>query len=99
MDYAVAISNNDMAYLYWHIDEKIPRCLGFSVIRHEAGKPGAGTALPAMVGFPSSQAGGKHFETTNEWPIQKFSWKDVYATRGQTYWYEIVPMMLPARGG
>jgi hypothetical protein len=29
---AVAISNKDMVYLHWHVDGKIPNCLGFSVI-------------------------------------------------------------------
>jgi hypothetical protein len=49
---AVAISNNDMVYLHWHVAGKIPDCLGFSVIRHDA-KTQSKQALPAMVGFSS----------------------------------------------
>jgi phosphatidylserine/phosphatidylglycerophosphate/cardiolipin synthase-like enzyme len=94
---AVAISNNDMVYLHWHVDGKVPNCLGFNVIRHDA-KSGRQQPLPAMVGFPtgarkSKKAAGERFMDTSVWPIQKYSWKDVFATRGRTYWYEIVPML------
>ena len=77
----VAISNNDMVYLHWHVQEKIKDCLGFSVIRHEGSK--AGQPLPAMVGFeagkPGSQQAGSKFKDTNVWPVQKYAWKDVFA--------------------
>jgi len=89
---AVAISNNDMVYLHWQVEEKIPGCLGFSVIRHDA-KTNSKRALPAMVGFPSAKNAGKKFSDTDEWPVQKYSWKDLFAKRGGTYWYEIVPMI------
>ncbi|HJT98319.1 MAG TPA: phospholipase D-like domain-containing protein, partial [Rhodanobacteraceae bacterium] len=94
---AVAISNNDMVYLHWTVAEKIPHCLGFSVIRHDA-KSGEAKPLPAMVGFTSdtregSRAAGSKFRDTNVWPVQKYAWKDLFAARGGTYWYEIVPML------
>lgn len=90
---AVAISNNDMVYLHWNVDRKIPGCLGFTVIRHDA-RSGAGQPLPAMVGFPKDKVkGGGKFRDTSVWPIQKFAWKDLFARRGGTYWYEIVPMI------
>jgi phosphatidylserine/phosphatidylglycerophosphate/cardiolipin synthase-like enzyme len=94
---AVAISNNDMVYLHWHVDEKIPGCLGFNVIRHDA-KTQQQQPLPAMVGFSSdtaagNAAAGKKFRDTAVWPVQKYSWKDLFAQRGGTYWYEIVPMI------
>jgi hypothetical protein len=94
---AVAISNNDMVYLHWHVDSKIPGCLGFSVIRHEEDSQ-RGQALPAMVGFSSDteagrKAAGDKFRDTNVWPIQKYAWKDLFAKHGGTYWYEIVPMI------
>jgi len=95
---AVAISNNDMIYLHWHVDGKIPDCLGFSVLRHEAGSQQPPQPLPAMVGFSSDTQAGKQaaankFRDTNVWPIQKYSWKDLFAKRGGTYWYEILPML------
>jgi phospholipase D-like protein len=93
---AIAISNNDMVYLHWSVPEKIPDCLGFSVIRHDVGTREQ-TALPAMVGFQSrdekSAEAGKRFKDTDVWPVQKYSWKDVFAQRGRTYWFEIVPMI------
>jgi hypothetical protein len=94
---AVAISNNDMVYLHWNVEGKIPGCLGFSVIRHDA-KTERQQALPAMVGFSSDTAEGKQaaankFKDTNTWPVQKYAWKDVFAERGGTFWYEIVPMI------
>jgi phosphatidylserine/phosphatidylglycerophosphate/cardiolipin synthase-like enzyme len=94
---AVAISNNDMVYLHWNVEGKIPGCLGFSVIRHDA-KTQRKQALPAMVGFSSDTAEGKKaaaskFRDTNAWPVQKYAWKDLFAERGGTYWYEIVPMI------
>ena len=46
---AVAISNNDMVYLHWNVDGKIPDCLGFSVIRHDT-KTNSKEALPGIFG-------------------------------------------------
>jgi phosphatidylserine/phosphatidylglycerophosphate/cardiolipin synthase-like enzyme len=88
----VAISNNDIVYLHWHFDGKITDCLGFSVIRHDA-KGKKGVALPAMVGFPDDKPSETKFKDTDVWPVQKFAWKDLFAPRGGTYWYEIVPMI------
>jgi phosphatidylserine/phosphatidylglycerophosphate/cardiolipin synthase-like enzyme len=90
---AIAISNNDMVYLHWHVPQKIEACLGFTVIRHDTKRNDA-KPLPAMVGFPGAKRdAGKRFKTTNDWPVQKYAWKDVFAPRGGTYWYEIVPMI------
>jgi hypothetical protein len=65
---AIAISNNDMVYLHWSVPEKIPDCLGFSVIRHDIGTREQ-TALPAMVGFQSrdgeSAEAGKRSKDTD----------------------------------
>ena len=95
---AVAISNNDMVYLHWNVSGKIPDCLGFKIIRHDAASHDQ-QVLPAMVGFASSdtsegkKAAGQRFRDTGVWPVQKYSWKDLFAKRGGTYWYEIVPML------
>jgi phosphatidylserine/phosphatidylglycerophosphate/cardiolipin synthase-like enzyme len=90
--FAYAISNNDMVYLYWHVPSKIPDCLGFSVVRHDQ-VTGKSEPLPAMVGFPTTKEASHKFDTTDNWPVQKFAWKDLFAVRGKTYWYEIVPML------
>jgi phosphatidylserine/phosphatidylglycerophosphate/cardiolipin synthase-like enzyme len=95
---AVAISNNDMVYLHWNVAGKISDCLGFNIVRHDA-KSKDQQPLPAMVGFASSdtkegkKAAGRKFRDTAVWPVQKYAWKDVFAKRGGTYWYEIVPML------
>jgi phosphatidylserine/phosphatidylglycerophosphate/cardiolipin synthase-like enzyme len=95
---AVAISNNDMVYLHWYFEAKIPHCLGFTVIRHDT-KTERQQALPAMVGFrqedtsEGKKAASQRFRNTNVWPVQKFAWKDLFAERGGTYWYEIIPMI------
>jgi hypothetical protein len=87
---------NDMVYLHWHAADKILDCLGFSVIRHDA-HTDEHSALPAMVGFKNqddeSTEAGQRFKDTDIWPVQKYAWKDLFATRGRTYWYEIVPMI------
>lgn len=90
--FAYAIANNDMVYVYWNVPTKIADCLGFSVIRHDP-TTGKSEPLPAMVGFPSDKEASDKFNNTNNWPLQKFAWKDLYAERDKTYWYEIVPML------
>jgi len=89
---ATAISNNDMVYLHWNVPDKIPECLGFSIVRHELNSR-SGTPLPAMVGFPGDKPAGRKFKNTDVWPVQKYAWKDLFAKRGGTYWYEIIPMI------
>lgn len=89
---AVAISNNDMVYLHWVVETKLPQCLGFAIIRHDS-KTNSSQPLPAMVGFTNQKSAGNKFKDTTVWPVQKYSWKDLFATRGGTYWYEIVPML------
>jgi hypothetical protein len=46
-----------------------------------------------MVGFPGDKPAGLRFRDTSVWPVQKFAWKDLFAKRGGTYWYAIVPML------
>jgi phosphatidylserine/phosphatidylglycerophosphate/cardiolipin synthase-like enzyme len=86
---AVAFANNDMAIIAWTFSGKIPGCLGFAVYRIDV-RAGTQTCLPAMATFAGQQAAPGR--TTADAPIQKFFWKDVYAKRGGTYKYKIVPM-------
>ena len=89
----LALANNDIAYIFWKLDQKILGCLGFSVRR--VGANGKTTALPAFVGFEPGQPGKPHaMRNTDVWPVQSFQWKDVFATPG-SYSYQIVPMMGP----
>jgi phosphatidylserine/phosphatidylglycerophosphate/cardiolipin synthase-like enzyme len=86
---AVAFANNDIAVVAWTFGGKLPNCLGFAVYRIDV-RAGTETCLPAMATFSGQEA--TPGRTTADDPIQKFFWKDVYAKRGGTYRYKIVPM-------
>jgi phosphatidylserine/phosphatidylglycerophosphate/cardiolipin synthase-like enzyme len=87
---AVAFANNDIAVVAWTFGGKLPSCVGFAIYRVDV-RAGTETCLPAMATFPDQDA-SKTGRTTADDPIQKFFWKDVYAKRGGTYSYKIVPM-------
>ena len=86
---AVAFSNNDIAVAAWTFGGKITGCLGFAIYRIDV-KAGTETCLPALATFPNQDATAQR--TTAQDPVQKFFWKDVYAKRGGSYSYRIVPM-------
>lgn len=86
---AVAFANNDMAVVAWTLGGKLPSCLGFAIYRIDV-RAGTETCLPAMATFSGQQA--TPGRTTADDPVQKFFWKDVYAKRGGTYKYKIVPL-------
>ena len=86
---AVAFANNDIAVVAWTFNGKLPNCLGFAVYRTDV-RAGTETCLPALATFSGQQATPNR--TTADDPVQKFFWKDVYAKRGGTYSYKIVPM-------
>jgi hypothetical protein len=90
MNKAVAIASNDTVFLSWVYDEKIADCLGFAIYRVDA--TGQRTALPAWVGFKGGSNPNWAHKDTTVWPVQKFSWRDFTASRGDTYTYDIVPM-------
>ena len=85
---ALAFSNNDIAVVAWTFDRHLDGCLGFQVIQIDA--QGNERPLPAMASF-AGQAKDPN-RTTKDAPVQKFWWKDLYAKRGGTYTYRIVPM-------
>jgi len=87
---AIAISNNDVAFIAWKVEAKIPGCLGFAVYRKDA--TGNEVPLPAWVGFQGQSNPNWIAKTTVEWPVQKFTWRDLTAKHGETYTYRIVPM-------
>lgn len=89
---AVAFGNNDVAFIAWTYDEPIADCLGFAVYRQSSTQP-APTPLPAWVGFEGGSNADWQPSTTEVWPVQKFSWRDLTAAAGATYVYQIVPMI------
>lgn len=90
---AIATSNNDTVFIAWSVDEKIPDCIGFTVHRIEGNTE---TPLPAYVGFEGDANPEWKPKTTDDWPVQKFSWKDLYAKVGGVYSYKIIPLGGPS---
>jgi phosphatidylserine/phosphatidylglycerophosphate/cardiolipin synthase-like enzyme len=85
---AIAFSNNDIALVAWTFDRHLDGCLGFAI--HQIDASGKEVVLPALARF-ANQDKSLHL-TTEQAPVQKFWWKDLFAQRGQTYQYRIVPM-------
>lgn len=94
MQNAVAFSNNDVITIAWSYDRKPTGCMGFAVYRID--ESGAEEALPSGAVFKGFVK--KKGQTTRQFPIQKFYWKDVYArltaerTGNRKFRYRIVPL-------
>lgn len=87
---AVAFSNNDIAVVAWTFDRHLDGCLGFAIHQIDIGAGGKETVLPALARFANQNKTASL--TTEQAPVQKFWWKDLFAKRGGTYQYRIVPM-------
>jgi phosphatidylserine/phosphatidylglycerophosphate/cardiolipin synthase-like enzyme len=91
---AVAFANNDVATIAWSYGAKPEGCMGFAVYRIDS--DGKETPLPSHAVFPGETIADG--QTTEEFPIQKFYWKDVYArlvgdkTGNYTFRYKVVPL-------
>jgi phosphatidylserine/phosphatidylglycerophosphate/cardiolipin synthase-like enzyme len=94
MQNAVAFADNDVVVVAWSYGRKLPSCMGFAIYRIDAA--GKETALPSMAVFPGTQR--KPGQTTEQFPIQKFYWKDPYARLiaeeggSRSFRYKIVPL-------
>lgn len=91
---AVAFANNDVVTIAWSYGAKPEGCMGFALYRIDS--KGTETALPSHAVFPGKTI--KAGQTTAQFPIQKFYWKDVYArlvgdkTNNYTFRYKVVPL-------
>jgi len=91
---AVAFANNDVITIAWSYGKRPDGCMGFALYRIDA--KGKETVLPSHAVFKgqSIQPG----QTTAQFPVQKFYWKDPYArpiaeqTNSFTFRYKIVPL-------
>ncbi|HEY1576869.1 MAG TPA: phospholipase D-like domain-containing protein [Terracidiphilus sp.] len=91
---AVAFANNDVVTIAWSYGERPDSCMGFALYRIDS--KGQETSLPSHAVFKGDtiQPG----QTTDEFPIQKFYWKDPYArlagekSGNMTFRYKIVPL-------
>lgn len=88
----IALHNNDVVFLAWQYDAPIAKCLGFSVRRKDLKDGGGFKPLPAWVGWQGGDNKNWKAQTTDVWPVQKFSWRDFTAAPGGSYQYEVVPM-------
>src|ERR1035438_2622634 len=94
---AVAFANNDVATIAWSYGAKPVGCMGFALYRIDSN--GTETALPSHAVFPGGTIAPG--QTTAQFPIQKFYWKDVYArlvgdkTGNYTFRYKVVPLEGP----
>jgi hypothetical protein len=94
---SIVIANNDVVYLWWTYPEKIANCLGFSIHRIVDGIEES-KGLMATVGFDVKTDIRKSPQTTDEWPIQSFNWKDLYAPHDKEIKYKIIPMIDTGKG-
>jgi phosphatidylserine/phosphatidylglycerophosphate/cardiolipin synthase-like enzyme len=91
---AVAFANNDVATIAWSYGAKPDGCMGFAIYRIDS--KGTETPLPSHAVFPGGTI--KTGQTTAQYPVQKFYWKDVYArlvgdkTGDYTFRYKVVPL-------
>ena len=91
---AVAFANNDVVTIAWSYGVKPEGCMGFALYRIDS--TGNETALPSHAVFPGETI--KAGQTTADFPIQKFYWKDVYArpegdkSGNYTFRYKVVPL-------
>lgn len=91
---AVAFANNDIATIAWSYGTEPVGCMGFALYRIDS--KGQETVLPSHAVFPGGTIAAG--QTTEQYPIQKFYWKDVYArlvgdkTGDYTFRYKVVPL-------
>ncbi|OYD77431.1 UNVERIFIED_ORG: phosphatidylserine/phosphatidylglycerophosphate/cardiolipin synthase-like enzyme [Burkholderia sp. CF145] len=94
---AVAWSNNDIILVAWSYPGPIPECIGFTVQRKESSQPDSKfAALPSYVGWSGGKNDERKPKTTDEWPLQRFNWKDLVAEPSVKYVYRIVPLHGPS---
>ena len=94
MQNAVAFADNDVVTIAWSYNQKPDGCMGFAVYRIDSASKE--TPLPSHAVFPGSKI--KPGQTTEEFPVQKFYWKDPYArlvaekTGNRKFRYKVVPL-------
>lgn len=91
---AVAFANNDIIMIAWSYGQRPDNCMGFALYRIDA--QNKETVLPSHAVFQGETI--QKGQTTAQFPVQKFYWKDPYArpiaeqTNSFTFRYKIVPL-------
>ena len=94
MQNAVAFANNDVITIAWSYGTRPDGCMGFAVYRID--DKGQEKPLPSHAVFKGYKI--KPGQTTAEFPLQKFYWKDPYArlvaekTGNRRFRYKVVPL-------
>lgn len=94
MQHAVAFANNDIVVIAWSYGKRPDGCMGFALYRIDA--QNKETVLPSHAVFKGDDI--KPGQTTAQFPVQKFYWKDPYArpvadqTNSFTFRYKVVPL-------
>jgi hypothetical protein len=94
MNNAVAFADNDVITIAWSYGEKPEGCMGFAIYRID--NKGNEEALPSHAVFKGDKI--QKGQRTDQFPVQKFYWKDVYArliaekTRNRKFRYKVVPL-------
>lgn len=94
MQNAIAFADNDVVVVAWSYGQRLDGCMGFAVYRID--DTGKETPLPSMAVFP--QFTRKPGQTTAQFPVQKFYWKDPFArlvaekTGQRRFRYKVVPL-------
>jgi len=91
---AVAFANNDVVTIAWSFGERPDGCMGFALYRIDS--KGKETVLPSHAVFKGDTI--HPGQTTDEFPVQKFYWKDPFArlvgekSGDFNFRYKIVPL-------
>jgi phosphatidylserine/phosphatidylglycerophosphate/cardiolipin synthase-like enzyme len=94
MQNAVAFANNDVITIAWSYGKKPTGCMGFAIYRID--DKGKETPLPSHAVFKGYKIAKG--QSTEQFPLQKFYWKDPYArlvaekTGNRTFRYKVVPL-------
>lgn len=89
---AFALANNDYVHVAWDFGLKLDNCDGFAVYRIEKGGDPKGVPLPV---FGRDAQGNRLKISSEDQPIRKYNWRDVFETRDRTYKYRVVAMVGP----
>jgi phosphatidylserine/phosphatidylglycerophosphate/cardiolipin synthase-like enzyme len=94
MQNAIAFADNDVITIAWSYGKRPVGCMGFAIYRID--HKGKETPLPSHAVFKGDKI--KDGQTTAEFPVQKFYWKDPYArlvaekTGNRKFRYKVVPL-------
>ena len=94
MQNAIAFSDNDVITIAWSYGKQPVGCMGFAIYRID--DKNNETPLPSHAVFKGDTI--KQGQTTADFPVQKFYWKDPYArlvaekTGNRKFRYKVIPL-------